>query len=81
MRPDQPIIEEEARDFVKRSLRQYARDQSARDVALFGASRRMDWNELQSAAGLSPARLSRRIRKVRTYLQAAIQRRASDPSP
>ncbi|WP_103030008.1 hypothetical protein [Salinibacter altiplanensis] len=43
MRPDQPVLHEEARSSIKRALRQYAREQSARDIALYGASIRVTW--------------------------------------
>ncbi len=72
VRPDQPVLHEEARSSIKRALRQYAREQSARDVALYGASIRMGWNELQARAGLSPHDLSRRLSRVREHLKAAV---------
>jgi len=72
VRPDQPILHEEARTSIKRALRQYAREQSARDVALYGASTRMEWNELQACAGLSPHDLSRRLSRVREHLKAVV---------
>ena len=72
MRPDQPVLHQEARTSIKRALRQYAREQSARDVALYGASIRMGWNELQARAGLPPHDLSRRLSRVREHLKAAV---------
>jgi hypothetical protein len=72
VRPDQPVLHQEARTSIKRALRQYAREQSARDVALYGASIRMGWNELQARAGLPPHDLSRRLSRVREHLKAAV---------
>ena len=80
VRPDQPVIQEEARIEVKRALRQYAREQSARDVALYGASTRIGWNELQSRAGLPPHVLSRRLSRVKEHLKAAVTSRSAQPS-
>ena len=74
MRPDTKVLHDEAEDVVKDALAEYARteEHGTRDVLIYLASERLEWNALQGRAGMSPTRLKEIISEVREHIRARI---------
>jgi hypothetical protein len=75
MRPDTPVRQAEAKSTLRRALQSYEGD--PRHVAIYVASRRQGWNELQTALSRtsfpsSPDRVSAVISAVERHLRSTL---------